>query len=46
MIGMLTLMATALLQQAPCEALKSVSRPNVTITAVEFVSAGAPQTPG
>ena len=44
MIAMLALLTTTL-QQAPCEALKSVSLPNVTITAASFVSEGAPQAP-
>jgi feruloyl esterase len=46
MIGMLAFMATALLQQPSCDALKTLSLPNVTITAAEFVTAGAPQTTG
>src|SRR5688572_21175998 len=46
MIGPLTLITAALLQQQPsCEALKSLSLPNVTITAAEFVSPAAGQTP-
>jgi len=43
MIGMMAFMATAaLLQQPSCDALKSLSLPNVTITAAEFVLPGAP----
>jgi len=37
-------MTTALLQQPNCAALKSVSLPKVTITAAEFVAAGAQAT--
>jgi feruloyl esterase len=40
MIGALV-MAAALLQSNSCDALKTLSRPDVTITAVEFVAAGA-----
>ena len=47
MSTLLALMATmALQQQAPCEALKTVSLPNVTITAAAFVPANAPQPTG
>ena len=43
----LVAMATAgLFQQPACEALKSVSLPNVTITAAEFVPANAQQAGG
>jgi feruloyl esterase len=42
MTGMLALIAAALFQHAPCDALKSVSLPNVTITAADFVAAGTP----
>src|SRR5688500_2844059 len=46
MISSLVVMAAAaLLQQPPCEALKTVSLPRATITAVELVAAGA-QPPG
>jgi feruloyl esterase len=41
MIVMLALMATALLQQPSCASLKTLSLPNVTITATDFVPAGA-----
>ena len=42
MIGSLAVMAaSALLQSPSCDALKTLSRPHVTITAVEFVAAGA-----
>lgn len=44
MIGTLALMAMALLQQPSCDALKSLSLPNVTITAANFVAAGAQST--
>ena len=46
MIGILALMTTALLQQAPCDALKSLSLPGVAITATELIPAGAPQARG
>jgi feruloyl esterase len=42
MIGSLAVMAAAALLQSPsCDALKTLSRSHVTITAVEFVAAGA-----
>jgi len=41
MIGSLVVIAAAaLLQDAPCAALKTLSLPHITITSVEFVSAG------
>jgi feruloyl esterase len=43
MIGVMALVAAALVQQPSCESLKSLSLPTVTITAAEFVPAGAPQ---
>jgi feruloyl esterase len=47
MTSMLTLIAAAaLLQQPSCEALKSLSTPQATITTAEFVRAGSPQAPG
>jgi feruloyl esterase len=46
MLGMLAFMTTALLQQPSCEALISLSLPNVTITAAQFVAAGALQATG
>src|SRR5688572_305320 len=46
MIAMLALMTTALLQQTPCEALKSLSLPGVAITATELIPAGSPQARG
>ena len=42
MIGMIAVMATALLQQPSCDALKSLSLNTVTITAAEFVREGTP----
>jgi feruloyl esterase len=46
MISSLVVMAAAaLLQQPPCDALKTISLPRATITAAEIVPAGAP-TPG
>src|SRR5688572_21766277 len=43
MTSMLTLLvAAALIQQTPCDSLKSVPLPQATITAVEFVAAGQP----
>src|SRR6185436_16155197 len=45
MIGSLALMVLAVVAQQPsCDGLKSLSLPNVTITAAEFVPAGVPQT--
>ena len=42
MISSLVVMAAAVLLQSPsCDALKALSRPHLTITAVEFVAAGA-----
>jgi feruloyl esterase len=41
MVSSLVVMAAAALLQQPCEALKGVSLPRVTITAAEFVAAGA-----
>ena len=47
MISSLVVMAAAaLLQQPACDALKTLSLPTVTITAVEFVAAGAPARDG
>src|SRR5688572_16605670 len=46
MVSSLVVMAAAaLLQQPPCDALKTVSLPRATLTAVEFVAAGS-QAPG
>src|SRR5688500_10685925 len=46
MVSSLVVMAAAaLLQQPPCDALKTVSLPRATLTAVEFVAAGS-QVPG
>ena len=39
--GMAFVLFAALAQQAPCEALKTLSLPNTTITAAEFVPAAA-----
>jgi feruloyl esterase len=45
MVGSLVVMAAAaMLQAAPCDALKTISLQRGTITAVEFVAAGAPAT--
>jgi len=41
MVSSLVVMAAAALLQQPCDALKSTSLPRVTITAAEFVAAGA-----
>src|SRR5262245_40803007 len=41
MVSSLVVMAAAALLQQPCDALKTVSLPRVTITAAEFVAAGA-----
>jgi hypothetical protein len=38
----LVMAAAALLQQPPCDALKSISLPHATITSAEFVAAGSP----
>jgi feruloyl esterase len=43
--SLVAMAAAALLQQPACEALKTISLPRMTITAAEFVGAGA-QTPG
>src|SRR5688500_20193560 len=42
MVSSLVVMAAAPRLQQPCDALKTVSRPRVTITAAEHVAAGAP----
>jgi feruloyl esterase len=41
MVGSFLVMASALLQQPSCDALKSLSLPNATITSAEFVAAGS-----
>jgi feruloyl esterase len=46
MLTIVAVMAGALLQQPACEALKKISLPTVTISAVEFVAAGVQQTAG
>src|SRR5688572_32224596 len=46
MIGILAVMTSALLQQPSCEALKSISLPNATITAAESVPANAQRPAG
>src|SRR5688500_17258482 len=43
--SLLVMAAAALLQQPPCDALKTVSLPRATLTAVELVAAGS-QSPG
>src|SRR5437016_5449586 len=40
MMSLAMLFVAALAQQGPCEALKSLSIPNTTITASEYVAAG------
>jgi len=42
---MTLLLFAALVQQSPCEALKTLSLPNTTITAAEFIPAGAAPAP-
>src|SRR5688500_3039369 len=42
MVSSLVVMAAAALLQQPCDALKTVSLPRVSITAAEHVAAGAP----
>jgi feruloyl esterase len=42
MVSSLVVMAAAALLQQPCDALKTMSLPRVTITAAELVAAGAP----
>ena len=42
MVSSLVVMAVAALLQQPCDALKAVSLPRATLTAVEFVAAGSP----
>src|SRR5215510_7272437 len=44
MTGLAFLLLTAAVQQAPCEGLKSLSFPHMTITTAEYVLAGAPRT--
>jgi feruloyl esterase len=40
MVGSLVVLVAGLVQQPACDAIKSLSRPGVTVTAAEFVAAG------